>query len=332
MVFSRKLTNDSLKGGFSLFTCGTDGSDLRRITFSPHDYTGSSVLKDGRILTISKQTYPSEGHPVVMVLRPDGTKNELFYTGKFPISSCRETSDGKVLFTESEASGNTAGTPVAISYNRPLHSRQALASQGEYRFVCSTGSGQMLVSVRDSMSGRFTLSYLDRERKSPGEPSYTAGEGDVQEVTEVVVRERPKKLPSEVDPGVKTGQLMCQNINLTGLTSPETGFTQPKARQIEVFGLNESMGRVTVEPDGSFYLKLPADTPFRIETLDSLGRVVNGPGGWYYLRPNERRGCAGCHEDQEITPANRYALAVGKKPVTLPIHIENIKEKEVELE
>jgi hypothetical protein len=189
-----------------------------------------------------------------------------------------------------------------------------------------------MVSVRDGQSDRFALYTFDRNRKSPGEKLYSAGEGDVYEVTEIITRERPKKLPSEVDPGVKTGQLMCQNINLTGLTSPESGYTPSQACQIEVFGLHQSMGRVKVEPDGSFYLKLPADTPFRMETLDSLGKVVNGPGGWYYLRPNERRGCAGCHEDHEIAPANRYALAVGKKPVTLPVHAEGIKEKEVELE
>jgi hypothetical protein len=33
-----------------------------------------------------------------------------------------------------------------------------------------------------------------------------------------------------------------------------------------------------------------------------------------------------------MAPENRIALAVGKAPVALPVHVENIKEKEIELE
>ncbi|MBI5008516.1 MAG: hypothetical protein HZB98_02460, partial [Bacteroidia bacterium] len=102
--------------------------------------------------------------------------------------------------------------------------------------------------------------------------------------------------------------------------------------RIEIMGVDSSLGVVKVEDDGSVYLKVAADMPFRIRTLDSKGSVVNGPGGWYYLRPNERRGCIGCHEDREMVPANRYAVAVSKNPVSVPVHYEGIKEKEVELE
>jgi hypothetical protein len=51
-----------------------------------------------------------------------------------------------------------------------------------------------------------------------------------------------------------------------------------------------------------------------------------------WLRPNERRGCVGCHEDPELVPANRVPLAVKKNPVGVPVHAEKIKEKAVELE
>jgi hypothetical protein len=77
-VFSEP-SNDSLKSGHALFTCNTDGSNLKRITFSPHSYFAASVLMDGRVITIGRQVFPQEGMPSVMVLRPDGTKSELFY-------------------------------------------------------------------------------------------------------------------------------------------------------------------------------------------------------------------------------------------------------------
>jgi hypothetical protein len=116
------------------------------------------------------------------------------------------------------------------------------------------------------------------------------------------------------------------------MNSPEDGFASNAAQKIEVLGLNNSFGIADVEKDGSVYMKIAADTPFRIQTLDSLGNVANGPGGWFFLRPNERRGCVGCHEDQEIAPANRLASAVGKNPVVFPVHVTALKEKEVELE
>ena len=88
---------------------------------------------------------------------------------------------------------------------------------------------------------------------------------------------------------------------------------------IEVLGLDESMGIVPVEEDGSFYLKVIADTPFRLQALDDMGQVVNGPSGWLWLRPFERRGCVGCHEDPELAPKNFVPLSVKKQPVSIPL-------------
>jgi hypothetical protein len=130
---------------------------------------------------------------------------------------------------------------------------------------------------------------------------------------------------------VKSGLLVCQNINFLNPSEKGNGNGK-KAVKIEILGIGKSLGVVNVENDGSFLIKPIADTPFRIQTLDESGKVINGPGSWIYLRPNERRGCVGCHEDMEMTPENRIALAVKKKPVIVPVHIEKIKEKKVELE
>jgi hypothetical protein len=337
IVFSRLSANDSLKAGHSLFTCNPDGSDLRRITFNPHDYISSSVLKDGRVMTISRQLFPEQTGPVFMVLRPDGTKAELFYksgTENEPKSRGWETSDGRIVFIESGNTGSSPGKLISIQYNRPLHSRKELASSdgGDFCFVCPAISGEMLVSYRAKITDHYALYKFEGSQMVLGNQIYGSPDGDVREAVVIQAHERPRKLPSEVDPGVKTGLLLCQNINVTGMTSPEPGFSPAHADHIEVLGINASLGKVRVRKDGSVYLKVAADMPFRIQTLDSLGNIVVGPGGWYYLRPNERRGCVGCHEDNEITPANRYADAVSKKPVVIPVHVDGVKEKEVELE
>ena len=53
----------------------TDGSDLRQITFSPDDNLATTVLKDGRLLTVKQQLLPVQGDPMLAVMRPDGTKS-----------------------------------------------------------------------------------------------------------------------------------------------------------------------------------------------------------------------------------------------------------------
>lgn len=335
VVFSRQIQNDSLKAGYTLFSCNVDGSDLRRLTFNPHTYFASSVLKDGRIVAISRQIYPTVSEAGYMVLRPDGTKAELFYDcngGNELVSDCFETKEGEIFFIEyDQATGKSR--IVSIEYNRPLHSRTLVSdSDGDFRSVLQISDGGFIVAGKIGADKNFALYEYDVKSRRTGKKLYESIDKDIIDALLVQAYERPRKLPSEVDPGVRTGLLLCQNINVTGMQSPETGFSLPLADRIEVLGIDSSLGVVNVENDGSFYLKIAADMPFRIRTLDSKGSTVNGPGGWYYLRPNERRGCIGCHEDREIVPANRYAVAVSKNPVSVPVHFEGIKEKEVELE
>jgi len=125
---------------------------------------------------------------------------------------------------------------------------------------------------------------------------------------------------------------MCQDINFEVGSINDKEGKGPKVTRIELLGIDKSLGIVNAEEDGSFYLKPIADTPFRIRKLDKDGKVVGETCTWIYLRPNERRGCVGCHEDPEITPENRIPLSVKKKPVIVPVHIDNIKEKKVDLE
>ncbi|MBK7710878.1 MAG: hypothetical protein IPJ37_07975 [Bacteroidales bacterium] len=147
--------------------------------------------------------------------------------------------------------------------------------------------------------------------KKLGDQLFKSSDKSIIEAVIVREHQKPRKLPSEVDKGVKTGLLFCQNIAVTGLSSPEN-LDSLVADRIELIGVDSSLGVVKVERDGSFYLKVNADMPFKIRTLDADGNTLNGPGSWIWLRPNERRGCTGCHEDQEMVPANRVALATKK--------------------
>lgn len=337
VVFSRFLKNDSLKAEHTLFTCNLDGTNLNRITYNPHTYFASSVLKDGRVISISRQIFPSLGRPSMMVLRPDGTKSELFYQGAEGTSILSrgwETDDNRIVFIENKDNASISGSVVSVNYNRPLHSRINLTSSipGDFYSVAPYKEEKLIVSHRATDQERYSLYEFDTKKMILGSKIHFDSESDVIEAVYVKVHDRPKKLPSEVDTEVRTGLLLCQNINVTGMQSPEGEYLNQTAGKIEIMGIDSSLGVIDVEKDGSFYLKVAADMPFTIKTLDKEGKLINGPGSWIWLRPNERRGCTGCHEDQEMVPANKLSLAVKNNPVSVPVHITGIKEKSVELE
>ncbi len=336
-VFGTLTSKDSVISGHPLFTCNPDGSDPKQITFTPNTYLALTVLNDGRVLALDKTSSSDKQQNILMVMRPDGTKAELFYQGPVGsnlISSVSETTNGKIVFVES-GTGTPNGTNItSISYNRPLHSRVNLTSgiKGDFQSVFPMPSGKLLVSYRSSEAERYSVYEFDPEAKAMGNVVYSSPDLDVCEIAVIHKHERPKKLPSEVDFGVKTGLLLCQDINFLDPNSIKNSSALQKAVAIEIMGAYSSMGVVPVEKDGSFYLKVIADKPFQIRTLDENGKVLNHSCEWIWIRPNERRGCVGCHEDHEQTPENRVPMAVINLPVNVPVHIKNIKEKKISLE
>jgi len=336
MVYSKFSANDKLKGGHSLYTCNMDGSDQQRITFNPHTYFASNVLSDGRVLTIDRQVYPDNGHPEYIIFRPDGTKTELFYQdkeGSILSGQGLETADGRVVFIESDASGPETGNIISVSYNRPLHSKVNLTSdtKGDFHSVYPCHSGKLLVSYRKSETEPYSLYEFDPETKTLGKEIYNTNDFDVLEAVEVWKHTRPKKLPSEVHMDIKTGLIVCQDINLHDPKLSVRSLVFPKVSNIEIVGIDSSLGVFQPEEDGSFYLRVLADTPFRLRSLDNSGNVLQ-TCNWIWLRPNERRGCVGCHENQELVPENRIPLAVKKSPIGVPVHIKKIKEKMIDTE
>jgi hypothetical protein len=337
IAFSRTVVNKTPESGQSLYTCNPDGSDIRRITFNDNAFFASTMLKDGRILTFSQELQPSKRDPAVFVLRPDGTKAGLFYKGN---DGCAfsgrgwETINGRIVFIESVKNNQNSRSIISINYNRPLHSAVNLTSEikGDFNTVSPVNSGKLLVTCRQSEGDRYSVYEFDPEKRTLGRVIYSSTEYDVIDALIIEKHQKPRKLPSEVDMGVKTGLLLCQDINQLYQTTEVNTSASPKAAAIRVIGRDSTLGVVKVEEDGSFYLKIIADTPFQIQSIDEKGNVLNGPCEWIWLRPNERRGCVGCHEDPELVPSNRIPFSVKKSPVNVPVHINKVVEKKVSLE
>jgi hypothetical protein len=82
------------------------------------------------------------------------------------------------------------------------------------------------------------------------------------------------------------------------------------------FEPQQILGYAPVEPDGSFKLLVPADTPLGLAILDSKGRALQTHLNWIQVRPGERRTCDGCHSPRRGASLNSGAI-VNSLPAAL---------------
>ncbi len=324
LAFSKQMPETGTGSVHALYTMNLDGTNISQITFQPHfDYI-STVLKEGRLLMLTKQLFPESGEMMYMAMRPNGTKAELFYKGEestvIGSQSC-ETEDGLVYFIERENGDAENGDLISVNHNRPLFTKVNYSSEiaGSFYSVLPLPSGKMVVSYRKSKSEPVGLFSFSAEDKLLGEPIYSNPDYCVIEPVLVKAFVRPRDLPDDVNMEMSTGLILCQDINVVAHQTGTDFSDVAKATKIELLGIDKSLGTVSVEEDGSVYLKVVADTPIRFQTLDENDNIINGPSAWTWIRPFERRGCVGCHEDQELTPNNVVSFAVKKSPVSIPV-------------
>ena len=76
---------------------------------------------------------------------------------------------------------------------------------------------------------------------------------------------------------------------------PSSGMGLRSAIGETEFEQVQILGYAPVEPDGSFKLHVPADTPLALSVVDAKGRSIQTHLNWIQVRPGERRTCDGCH-------------------------------------
>jgi hypothetical protein len=69
------------------------------------------------------------------------------------------------------------------------------------------------------------------------------------------------------------------------------------------------LGYAPIEPDGSFKLKVPADTPIGLAVIDAKGRAFQTHTNWIQVRPGETRTCDGCHSPRRGGSINSGVVA-----------------------
>jgi hypothetical protein len=321
-------------GRDAIFICRPDGSDLRQITFSPCPVRDPVLLTDGRLLVgggPNDAGTPTAacGPPALMAVYPDGTDLFLFThvrAGHVAAGACEMPSE-QVVFVEGRFDArHSGGALVAVSRLRPLHSRRQLTGpdEGTYLTPSAVNDSTLLVSYRRFDDPTFGLYLFDvptatRTRTVLDVPNEHALDG-------VVVQPRPRPagrssvvrsresygslygldayLSQDVEAGPK---VQIRRINVYGAVDEETGAAT-RGRLI---------GEIPVEPDGSWFAEVPARMPLRLETVGPDGQTLRRMESWFWVMPREARGCIGCHEDRELTPPNRFPLALRKPPARI---------------
>jgi hypothetical protein len=75
------------------------------------------------------------------------------------------------------------------------------------------------------------------------------------------------------------------------------------------FEQNQILGYAVVEPDGSFQINVPANTPIAFSVLDAQGRAFQVHTNWIQARPGEIRSCDGCHSPRKGAAINSGTIA-----------------------
>jgi len=323
IAFSRLNDEEPTGPIHVLYACEPDGSNMTRLMYHPNSAIASSVFQDGRILTLSEQKYPEVGKRHMLALRIDGTKSELFYGSNQnagPVSRAWEAPDGQVYFIEKRMGETDRGNLVSVVKGHPMSSYIELSNdiKGDFHSVYPDVSGNMLVSYKETDDQPFGLHTFDINYKKIKRKIYTPNDFHIIEPVVLEERKLPMQLPANVDESKENGTLLCLNVDLSMYPVADSSRGIRSTDKVQVFGLNEILGEVPVEKDGSFYIEIDADTPVRFQTVDANGEILRGPSAWIWVRPNEKRSCIGCHENPELAPDNRVPDALYAGMVRLP--------------
>jgi len=129
-------------------------------------------------------------------------------------------------------------------------------------------------------------------------------------------RPEPPRLTSVVNEGRATGTLLCLDVRASRLAAI-AALPPGRAAKVQAFdvlpdggGRGPVVAEAPVHPDGSFLLEAPADRLLGLVLRDRDGIELASLESGVWVRPNESRGCVGCHAPDDRAPANRRPMAI----------------------
>lgn len=274
----------------NLHTCALDGKDCHPITFhlTSEQAGPPAVGWDGRVI------YPltAGGGTRLFAVNLDGTDFALLSNES--VDPARVTTSGDSLYF------SLAGSLKSMSLLRPSLAAKPLAAGAAHPESIPDGG---ILAARGQTLVLFTpATGAVRQVLKTAYP--------IRQPRLLARRPLPDGRGSVVDSTDQSGVLYC----LSAHTSDYPGAARARFVRVHIPGRAPSTNELA--PDGSFHLKLPANTPISVETLDEARQPIRRSAN-FWVRNRENRGCIGCHENPELTPDNRSIEALRHKAVDL---------------
>jgi hypothetical protein len=311
--------------------------------FGPHDrnFFHPQPTPDGRIIAIESTMIEGDSGPLAVLKLEQGPADPA--TGgnstHWDVVTPQVNNDGEPWpYGAFKYPMPIGGNQFVASYTLPAAAEGAPGDVGApdyglYTFTLTqTGAGT------PSDPATFTVSNMTFLYNDP-----TTNEYDAQLLAP---HPKPPVIPTVVDNSVDYGVFMAQDvfnrgtndgqeipirgaIGINHIDSIAVIASRPTmAGDMNDFSANDFekralIGFAPVESDGSFRIKVPANTPISFATLDSAGRGFVVKRTWLAVRPGEEfNKCVGCHEDRRAggpVPTNLNPIAA-----MLPAHDLNI--------
>ena len=318
---------------FPLFFTNPDGSGTFHM-FGPHNrnFFHPSPTPDGRLIAIESTMINEDAGPIAMLKLEQGPADPA-------------AGGSSLHWDRLTVQVNTDGEPWpygAFKYPRPIGGNRFVASytlpaatEGDvdyalYTFTLDQAGGGTVGDPATFSINNLTFLYND-----PNMNEYDA--------VLLAPRQRPPVIASTLNPSLDYGEFIAQDVfnrgTGDGQERPVSGVdpidsiaviaARPTmAGEMNDFSANEFekralIGFAPVQSDGSFRIRVPANTPISFATLDRDGRGFVVKRTHVYVRPGETfDNCIGCHEDRAAggpVPTNPNPVAA-----MMPAHDLNL--------
>lgn len=295
----------------------TAGPGVLPLTYVHTNTFPADVLADGRILFESNFPLGEGSTPELYLAYADGSGVESYRCdhGRARWGGTQLAS-GDVVFTH--------GTSLA-RFTSPLAHEEPIASPAaEYAGdLAETASGAWMLSARTGGSAHYAVQLWEAPaaaRQSAAKLNTVLAIAGVDLVEPVLMapRSRPNRHPSGLHPW-DYANLLALDARLSRDGDLKAAPASVRLETQNERGVVAAMGATPVEPDGSFFVKVPTDTPIRFALLDEKGTVLRRERGWFWTRQGEQRICVGCHTGPERASENRVPAVLMR--TTTPVDL-----------
>jgi hypothetical protein len=288
-----------------------DGTDRVLLSYTPCEVSRSGVVVSCATLTAAEMARLSDGNRLISARQTDPLQDNVPPTyAIYMFDPAQQT----FLNVAAPPAGFMYTHPVALMARTEPHATDptnvdaTLAQQGlgllEVRSVYDTDQlgrmGDPVLSAADLPVGCTT----GIAKTTPNDPLDTRAQ-----VADLVRMKDPANPAYSCAPArfVRAVRAVAPPSSMSGMRGA-IGQTNFEMQQI--------LGYAPIEPDGSFKLTVPADTPIALAVIDAQGRAFQTHTNWIQVRPGERRSCDGCHSPRRGGALNSGAI-VNSMPAAL---------------